>query len=249
MFSKSQFKLIKSLAQKKYREKHQLFLAEGKKTIHEFLSSSVSLHSLFTTENIFDAEKEKVSFLNNNELKKISQLTTPQTALAIFHIPPPKKLEFSGLILALDGIRDPGNLGTIIRLCDWFGIEQLVCSKDTVDCFNPKVVQSTMGSIARVNITYADLTEFLETSVESRLSRYGAFMGGSNVYEEQLPSDGILVLGNEANGIRTETADWLNKRLSIPQFGLSKDIESLNVATATAVLLSEFRRRIISTEK
>ncbi len=246
MFSKSQIKLITSLAQKKYREKHRLFLAEGKKTIQELLDSSLSLHSLYTTEDLFEADTENTFFINDAELAKISRLTTPQTALAVFRYPEVSKMGFSGLILALDGVRDPGNLGTIIRLCDWFGIEQLVCSKDTVDCFNPKVVQATMGSIARVSVVYDDLNGYLEEAIKSNFPVYGAFMGGANVYEQKLSSEGILVLGNEANGIRPQTEAQINKRLNIPQFGASKETESLNVATAAAVLLSEFRRSIFT---
>jgi TrmH family RNA methyltransferase len=245
MFSKSQFKLITSLAQKKYREKHGLFIAEGKKTIMELINSSLSMHSLFTTEDIFTSEKEKTYFLQEEELKKISRLATPQTAVAIFQIPKSVHPHFSDLIVALDGVRDPGNLGTIIRLCDWFGIKSLVCSEDTVDCYNSKVVQATMGSIARVNIHYTNFAKFLEKSaVEVPL--FGTFMEGENIYREKLPSNGILILGNEANGIRPETAALVNKKLSIPRFGESGETESLNVATATAILLSEFRRRSLT---
>ena len=242
MFSKSQFKLITSLAQKKYREKHRLFFAEGKKSISELIRSPLKLHSLYTTENIFDAEAEKNHLISSPELEKISRLSTPQTALAVFHIPTPEKPEFSDLIVALDGIRDPGNLGTIIRLCDWFGIKHLVCSKDTVDCYNPKVVQGTMGSLARVNISYLNLEEFLEMA-GSQVPVYGAFMEGATVYSDDLPSPGILIMGNEANGISQEAEVYVTKKISIPQFGSSKETESLNVATATAILLSEFRRR------
>ena len=242
MFSKSQFKLITSLAQKKYREKHGLFFAEGKKSISELVESPLKLHSLYTTEYIFDAEEEKTHLISSLELEKISRLSTPQTALAVFHIPTPEKPELSDLIVALDGVRDPGNLGTIIRLCDWFGIRHLICSKDTVDCYNPKVVQGTMGSLARVNISYLKLGEFLERA-EREVPVFGAFMEGATVYSEDLPSPGILIMGNEASGIRREIEGLVTKKISIPQFGSSKETESLNVATATAILLSEFRRR------
>ncbi len=242
MFSKSQIKLITSLAQKKYREKHGLFIAEGKKTILELLNSSLHLHSLYTTEDFFTGENEKTFFIKEDELKKISRFSTAQTALAIFHIPESKHPDLSDLIVALDGVRDPGNLGTIIRLCDWFGIEHLLCSEDTVDCYNSKVVQATMGSIARVNICYTNLPEYITRSA-AEIPVFGAFMEGENVYQGNLPYKGILVLGNEANGIRSETAALVNKQISIPQFGKSGETESLNVATATAILLSEFRRR------
>ena len=242
MFSKSQLKLITSLSQKKYREKHQLFFAEGKKIVSELLKSSLQLHSIYTTEDIFETEKEKTFLLKESDLKKISRLSTVQTALAVFHIPKTKKIDFSDLAVALDGVRDPGNLGTIIRLCDWFGVKNLICSRDTVDCFNPKVVQATMGSIARINIIYADLSEFLKQS-SKEVPVLGAFLDGGNVYHENLPSEGILLMGNESRGIRTGAAASVTKKISIPQFGSLGKTESLNVATATGILLSEFRRR------
>lgn len=241
MSGKSQFKLITSLAQKKYRQKHNLFFVEGKKAISELLNSSLNLHSLYTIEDVFEVEREKTVLISEAELKKISRLSTPQSALAVFHIPEPHFTSSPGLWLALDGVRDPGNLGTIIRLCDWFGIDQLICSEDTVDCFNPKVVQATMGSIARVPIFYRDLKNFLND--HSSLPVYGAFMEGTNVYTKDLPSEGILIMGNEANGISAEIEELITEKISIPQFGKADSAESLNVATATAILLSEFRRR------
>ena len=241
MFSKSQIKLITSLAQKKYRNKHKLFLAEGYKVISELLDSSLNLHALYTTEDIFDAESEKTFFVNEADLKKISQLKTPQKALGVFLIPEEEQVETSGLTVALDGIRDPGNLGTIIRLCDWFGVERLICSLDTVDCYNPKVVQATMGSIARIKVSYLDLPTYLKNQT---LSIFGAFMEGSNIYTEDLPASGILILGNEANGISGEIETLINKKITIPRFGKFQETESLNVAAATSILLSEFRRRI-----
>ncbi len=240
MVSKSQIKLIKSLSQKKHRTKNQLFFVEGRKGINEQLNSGFKLHSLFTSEDIFSAPANKTFFISNSELSKISALKTPQTALAIFKFPKEKEVKEEGLILALDGIRDPGNLGTIIRLCDWFGIEDLLCSRDTVDCYNPKVVQATMGSIARINILYVDLSEFLKSRQD--LPLFGAFMDGENVYKQDLPKKGILVLGNEANGISVEIEQLLHRKLAIPRFGKFQKTESLNVATATAILLSEFKR-------
>ena len=159
--------------------------------------------------------------------------------MAIFKIPESKPIDNSGLIVALDSIRDPGNLGTIIRLCDWFGVKELICSKETVDCFNPKVIQATMGSITRVNVSYMNLVPFLrgiETSV------FGAFMEGENVYHKTLPKTGVLVMGNEANGVSKEVEAVITEKISIPRFGDLQATESLNVATATAILLSEFSR-------
>ena len=242
MFSKSQIKLLKSLSLKKYRQQKQLFLVEGKKTINELLKSSLDLQVLYSTEAIFEAEEEKTFIITQAELEKISQLTTPQTAVAVFRIPTPTPPVITGLVLALDGIRDPGNLGTIIRLCDWFGIDHLICSRDTVDAYNPKVVQATMGSIARVGLYYCELDHFLEKKCTG-ITVFGAFMDGSNIYEEVLPEEAVLVMGNEANGISPKVASVLNKTIRIPHYGAANETESLNVATATAVLLSEFRRR------
>lgn len=166
-------------------------------------------------------------------------MTTPNTCLALFKIPETKKVQEKGLLLALDDIRDPGNLGTILRLCDWFGIQQLVCSKETVDLYNPKVVMATMGSIARVNVNYLDLNEFIKNT---KLSVFGTFMDGKNIYKEKLPNEGIIIMGNEANGISKDIENSIQNRLTIPRFGDLQQTESLNVATATAIILSEFKR-------
>lgn len=239
MVSKSQIKLITSLAQKKYRQKNGLFVAEGIKVIRELLNSDFQLEKLFASEAIFDVSKDQFILAEERELKKISFLKTPQTALALFKIPQQKLEVLDDLTLALDGVRDPGNLGTIIRLCDWFGVKNLVCSQDTVDCFNPKVIQSTMGSITRVNVIYKNLTEFLQSQ---DLVSYGTFMEGENVYQKKLQQKAVLVMGNEANGISPEIEKLISEKISIPQFGQSQETESLNVATATAIFLSEFRR-------
>ena len=238
MISKNQIKLITSLKQKKYRLEHQLFVVEGIKTIKELLASNLILHTLYTTETFNSDAKDEV-LISEADLKRISFLTTPNKALAVFKIPESKKISNNGLIVALDDVRDPGNLGTIIRLCDWFGIKELVCSKATVDCFNPKVIQATMGSITRVNITYVDLLAFI---YETELPVFGAFMDGENVYTKTLPKEGVLVMGNEANGVSKVIEDLVSNKISIPRFGDLQATESLNVATATAILLSEFRR-------
>ena len=154
-------------------------------------------------------------------------------------MPADKPILETGLIMALDSIRDPGNLGTIVRLCDWFGIQQIICSKETVDIFNPKVVQATMGSIARVNVNYIDLSDFLK---ETKLPLFGTFMDGDNIYKTELSQEGIIIMGNEANGISSELEILISNRLTIPRFGNLQKTESLNVATATAIVLSEFRR-------
>ncbi|WP_417873186.1 TrmH family RNA methyltransferase [Xanthomarina gelatinilytica] len=238
MLSKSQIKTITSLKQKKYRLQQGLFVAEGVKTINELLASQFSLQQLYTT-NSFKIDANLETVVSENELKKISFLKTPNTALAIFKIPEPKAINTNQLLVALDNVRDPGNLGTIIRLCDWFGITDLVCNIETVDCYNPKVVQATMGSISRVNVSYLNLTDFLKTT---HMPIFGAFMEGDNIYKSQLPNKGILVLGNEANGISREIEQVITTKISIPRFGQLQSTESLNVATAAAILLSEFRR-------
>lgn len=240
MVSKSQIKLITSLQQKKFRQEHQLFIAEGVKVIQELLLSNFVLEHLFVTQELFlEVDSKLKTFISETELKRISCLSTPNNCLALFKIPMQKITKSSGFIVALDDIRDPGNMGTIIRLCDWFGIEQIVCSEQTVDAYNPKVVQATMGSISRVSITYTNLSKFLsKQSVEI----FGTFMDGKNVYKESLPSEGILVLGNEANGISKDVEKLITSKLAIPRFGDLQKAESLNVATATAIFLSEFKR-------
>ncbi|WP_281297461.1 TrmH family RNA methyltransferase [Flavobacterium limnophilum] len=240
MVSKNQIKLITSLQQKKYRSSNQLFFAEGIKVIQEMLESNFELVHLFTTQNDFEeVSNGKRIIITESDLKKISALATPNTCLAVFKIPAEKKIIESGLILALDSIRDPGNLGTILRLCDWFGISQLICSKETVDIYNPKVVQATMGSIARVNVNYIDLENYVS---QTKLPIFGTFMDGNNIYKTDLPKEGIIIMGNEANGISAELEKIIKNRLTIPRFGNIQKTESLNVATATAIILSEFRR-------
>ena len=240
LVSKSQTKLITSLQQKKYREQTGFFVAEGPKVIAELQEEGLTLQSLFST-NVSEITNEHHFQVTQAELKKISFLKTANTSVAVFKIPKPKPLQDKGLIVALDAVRDPGNLGTIIRLCDWFGVQQLICSEDTTDCFNPKVVQATMGSLARVQVHYLSLLEYFD---QTELPIFGGFMDGKNVYSEKLPKDGIVVMGNEANGISEAIIQKITHKISIPRFGKTQKTESLNVATATAILLSEFRRSI-----
>jgi len=240
MLSKSQSKLITSLSQKKYRNKHQLFVVEGIKTVNEFLKSNLNLHSLFCTIDFsHQLSDAKIEIISDAELKKISSLKNPNEVLALFQIPEIKEIDTSKFTLVLDGINDPGNLGTIIRLCDWFGIDQLVCSQDTVDCFNSKVVQASMGSLTRIKINYVDVLYFLSTT---NLPIYAAMMDGENIYKKSLDKDAVLVMGNEANGISEKVLELITQKISIPRFGDLQQTESLNVATATAILLSEFKR-------
>jgi len=238
MVTKNQIKLVVSLKQKKYRSQHGLFVVEGEKVVNELLQAGVRPFKVF----VDDADKVQIfreaEMVPKKDLKQMSSLTHPNGVLGVFYIIEGEGNLNPDWVVVLDSVRDPGNLGTIVRLCDWFGIKYLVCSKDTVDCYNPKVLQATMGSIARVNIAYVDLEEYLG---KTNLPVYGAYMDGESVYSSDLAEKGILVMGNEANGISDEVGKFIAKRISIPQFG-SLSTESLNVATATAILLSEIRR-------
>lgn len=237
--SKSQLKLITSLRKKKYRIATNLFIVEGIKVVNEFLNSTFELEQLFCIDASEYKDYEKCTIISEADLKKISNLTTPNNVVAIFKIPTTNFIEKEGLVLVLDEINDPGNLGTIIRLCDWFGIDQLICSKDTVDCYNAKVVQASMGSLTRVSIFYMDLEAYLKST---KKPTYATLMDGENVYKTTLPNNAILVMGNEANGISKAVLELLDNTISIPRFGNLQQTESLNVATATAILLSEFKR-------
>ncbi len=238
MVTKNQIKLVVSLQQKKYRSRHGLFVVEGLKTVDELLEAGFVAHQLFVDAEDLLNKYPKAEVVSATTLKQMSNQVNPSGVLGVFHIPDVEPIAFDDWILALDAIRDPGNLGTIIRLCDWFGIKHLVCSEDTVDCYNPKVLQATMGSVSRVNIVYLNLEDFLKSS---SAPKYGAFMAGRKVYDMELPQNGILVMGNEANGISQSIEELIAERVSIPQFG-THTAESLNVATATAILLNELRR-------
>lgn len=240
MISKNQIKLIRSLELKKNRKREKLFIAEGPKVVGDLLQAGYRPRLLFSTKDIKDAE-----LITEEELRKISFLQHPQEIIAIFEIPTthPSPFDHRQLCLALDGIQDPGNLGTIIRIADWFGITTIYCSPDTADVYNPKVVQATMGSLAHVHVIYNDLLDLFKTLPPS-YPIYGTLLDGENIYEQELSSEGIIIMGNEGNGISPEVRQHINKRLLIPDFhtdGLRA--ESLNVAIATAITCSEFRRR------
>lgn len=240
MVSKNQIKRITGLHQKKFRNEQQLFIAEGFKVIQELFHSHYEIQEFYSTDATLQLNNEvKPEIISEADLKKISCLKTPNSCLAVFKIKLSKSIKYEGLTLVLDDIRDPGNLGTIIRLCDWFGIEQLICSEETADVYNPKVIQATMGSIGRVNVIYTSLESFLKSTSQPI---YGAFMDGDVVYETKLPANAILIMGNEANGVSAEIEALIQKKITIPRFGNLQKTESLNVATATAILLSEFRR-------
>jgi TrmH family RNA methyltransferase len=244
MVSDKQIKIIKSLKLKKNRIKHNLFVAEGDKTILELITAGFNINSLYSINRQIDGVKNSVIQLSKPELNKISNLSNPKNSLGVFEIPKPKKINYNKLIIGLDNISDPGNLGTIIRLCDWFGVEDLICSFDTVDCYNPKVIQASMGSISRVNITYLDLQKTLENN---SLKTYGTYMQGDSIFEIDEIKNGVILFGNEANGINPNLSKFVDKRLSIPRFGKLKKTESLNVANALSIVLSENSRK--STEK
>lgn len=235
MLTKAEIKLINQLKLKKTREKHQLFIVEGDKSIQEFLDGPFQLVSLYSVENTFFSKGLKK--ITPQELKKISHLTTPQNSLAVFKLPHWEVPKKSGFLLGLDGIQDPGNLGTLIRLADWFGITHIICSKNTVDVFNPKVIQASMGSLNRIQIHYLDLEHFLN---DFPAPIFGAFMDGENVYQKNLSPEGILILGNEGNGISTEIKNLCTQKISIPQVEKTGKTESLNVAVAGSILISQF---------
>lgn len=241
MLTKAQIKGITSLKQKKFRQLHGLFVAEGKKTVNELLHSNYELDQLYSCTTDFSDHADVIN-ITERQLNQLSFLKTTNSTLAVFKIPATSTPNLDGLVVVLDAIRDPGNLGTIIRLCDWFGISQIICSKETVDCYNPKVVQATMGSLARVQVFYEDLQDIIH---KYKGVTYGAFMEGENIYKSILSTEGLIVLGNEANGISSEIESLLQKRISIPRFGNLQKTESLNVANACGILLSEFKRRSI----
>ena len=231
VISKNKIKLIHSLETKKGREKAGLFVAEGPKVVNDLL------HAGFTAENIFE---------DIEDIKKISFLQHPQSMLGVFKLPRNEHYtEFSTtqLVLALDGVQDPGNLGTIIRVADWFGIKDIFCSLDTADCWNPKVVQATMGSIARVQLHYVDLNKMVE-SLPADYPIYATLLDGENIYKQELSHHGMIVMGNEGKGISPILRTKINRKLYIPKYSSNEDTaESLNVAIATSIVCAEFRRR------
>lgn len=237
MLSKNQVKLIQKLHQKKYRNELNLFIVEGKKSINEFLQAGYTPQLLIATE-AFTASvpQHLITPVSKDELRKVSTLQNPDEGLAVFEQPKHKGILQEGVIVALDNVQDPGNLGTIIRLCDWFGVETLLCNTQTVDCYNPKVVQASMGSLTRVAVHYLDLAAFLTTA---DLPVYTMDLEGENLYTATFPKDCILILGNEANGISSEVRALSNEVITIPRFSQHQRTESLNVAMAGAIILSE----------
>lgn len=252
MLSKAKMKLIQSLELKKKRREERLFVAEGPKVVGDLLSLFVC-RLIVATEDWLKAhphvQAAEMIEVSEEELRKASFLKTPQEVLALFELPEP--VELAGvaereLCLALDDVQDPGNLGTIIRVADWFGIKHLICSIGTVDAFNPKTVQASMGAVARVNIHYVDLPAYLADlrGMSPRVPVYGTFLAGKNIYNEPLSANGVIVMGNEGKGIGNHTEQHVTHKLFIPNYPDGAETsESLNVAIATAITCSEFRRR------
>ena len=248
MVSKSQISFLKSLQQKKYRKEHGLFIVEGYKSVHDFLLSGYTVETIFFTPQ-FEPKMLKVSGniklepITTQELDKISSLNTPQHVLATVMIPPEKRLDNDDLkgrfSLVLDGLQDPGNLGTIIRTADWFGISHIICSPDTVDAYNPKVVQASMGSLARINVHYQDL---LLLSHQINIPVFGAMLDGENIYKVDFGTEGLIVLGNEGNGISQNLQQQLTHKITIPKLGAA---ESLNVSIAAAIFCTEVFRNLL----
>lgn len=248
MISKSKIKLFRSLEKKKYRDEHGLFIAEGNKLIADLMPAFAcewlfAKTSWMATQGNLPAKE--IDIAEEDDITKVSLLKNPQDVLAIFKRPV-YQLEDADptdqLILALDGVQDPGNLGTIVRLADWFGIEHIICSPDTADAFSPKTVQASMGALARVKVHYTSLSDYLEKYNQTAL--YGTFLNGENIYEKTLTKNGIIIMGNEGNGIRPEIEKQINQRLYIPNYPLNRETsESLNVAIAAAIICAEFRRK------
>jgi TrmH family RNA methyltransferase len=240
MLSKNEIKYIQSLSHKKTRDEEGVFIAEGVKLVNELLQSKMAIKKIYATKEwVQDHQKENAVIVTEDELKKISNQTTPNRVIAVVE---QKKLNKEPILkknvtLVLDGIQDPGNLGTIIRTADWFNIRQIVAGDETADVYNSKVVQSTMGSIIRVNVWYKDLTEWLE---HVDIAVYGALLSGKNIFTLHNIDEGIIVIGNESNGIRGNLLPFINEAITIPKKGES---ESLNAAVATGIILSQLLSR------
>lgn len=257
MLSKNRIKLIHSLEQKKARRTVGLFVAEGPKLVGELLASFPCTYLAATAEWFrrngaetarLRAAGTEVDEITEAELQRASLLRAPQEIVALFVLPSDEAEEplppADRLCLALDGVQDPGNLGTIVRLADWFGIEHIFCSPDTADVYNPKAVQATMGALARVRLHYTALSDLLRRTAEAGLPVYGTFLDGQNLYEQPLEQRGVIVMGNEGKGVSREVEQRVTRKLYVPNYPAGRATsESLNVAIATAVVCAEFRRR------
>ena len=245
MISKNQIKYIHQLELKKFRKQEGLFIAEGHKVVGDLLKAGYTPKQLFATaEWIANNPTSQAIEVTNDELTRLSLLQHPQQVLGLFPIPNTQHLSpnTQQLSILLDNVQDPGNLGTIIRIADWFGIDTIFCSEGTVDAWNPKVVQATMGSIARVHLIYIDPQQLFD-SLPADYPIYGTFLDGQNIYTETLTPNGLIVMGNEGNGISDAVRARISRKLLIPDFHQGDTADSLNVAIATAITCSEFRRR------
>jgi len=239
--TKADAKFIKQLQKKKYRKIHRAFVVEGLKSILDFIKAGYQPVKIYTKklyDNYLPKDNSNVEIITPKQLKQISFLQHPKDALAVFKINDQDDLPQKGLIIALDDLQDPGNLGTIIRTADWFGIRHIVCSENTVDCYNPKVVQATMGSLANVNVSYTDLHTFLK---QTSLPIFGTFLEGNNIYKTRLPKEAIVVIGNEGKGISKEIGNLTKHKIYIPKAEGSL-AESLNASVAAAIVLNEFSK-------
>ena len=253
MLSQNQLRHIASLKSKKFRDEHRQFIAEGHKLVTDLMESPYRFEGIYASAgwivvNLKAIQSKKIPAFETTprEMERISALSTPSPVLAVIDIPDSPVTRHASrvpdLCLALDDIRDPGNMGTIIRVADWFGIETVICSETCVDLYNPKVVQSTMGSIARVKVAYANLEKWLDEVKES-VPVYGTFLGGDLLYETELTPDGVILIGNESRGISPELERLVTRRITIPSYGKA---ESLNASVAAAVVCAEFRRRDVT---
>ena len=242
--TKQEIQFVRSLTDKRNRDQERLFIAEGDKLISEIIASGLKVRNIYALEGHLNSKAEQVSA---KEMERISQLKTAASSLAVVEQPrykTPSTAPAGKLSIALDGVQNPGNLGTIIRLADWFGVEDIFCSEDCADCFNPKVVQATMGAILRVKVHYLHLAEFLKHTATEGTPVYGTMLDGENIYSTDLRATGVIVMGNEGKGVSDECAKHFTHKLLIPSYPPERQgSESLNVAVATAVICSEFRRR------
>jgi TrmH family RNA methyltransferase len=250
MITKTQVKFITSLHQKKFRWIEKRFIAEGEKVVRDLLKSDWDVVALYGTgdffnqlpNNIMISKSTDVNLVTDEELKKISALTTPQKVLAVVAMRDQSDITKGGLKLVLDNISDPGNLGTIIRLADWFGIKDVICSEDTVDCYNPKVVQGTMGSVFNVNCVYKNLNEVFDINdAGEKLPVYGMVLDGESIYHVRNFDDAYILIGNESNGINAGLQKYITDKVTIPAVNTRAD--SLNAAMATGIIIYELRRR------
>lgn len=244
--TKAEIQFVRALADKRSRDEHRLFIAEGDKLISEIIASGLKIHKIYALEGHLDQHAEVVS---PKEMERISQLKSAASSLAIVEQPRHSGVKCApadALSLALDGVQNPGNLGTIIRLADWFGISDIFCSEDCADCYNPKVVQATMGAILRVRVHYLPLSDFLARTAQQGIAVYGTMLDGENIYTTKLKPHGVIVMGNEGRGVSPECQKSFTHSLLIPPYPADRaGSESLNVAMATGIVCAEFRRREI----